>query len=178
MRSHEQIARDIQRIPYLDTFGTKKEIKYLPEILYDDEEILSLTSGFLDGNTWLIVLTPKRIIFLDKGMIYGLKQREIPLDHVNSVIHKIGLLLGSITIQDGASAIKIDNIQKTTILPFVNALSKATEELKNKIHSLNNSNHIPSISTADEIMKYRKLADDGVITEEEFLQKKKQLLGI
>jgi hypothetical protein len=32
--------------------------------------------------------------------------------------------------------------------------------------------------TADEILKYKKLMDEGVITKEEFEQKKKQLLGL
>lgn len=36
----------------VDTFGTKKEINYLPEILANDEKILYLTSGSLNGNTW------------------------------------------------------------------------------------------------------------------------------
>jgi predicted Zn-dependent peptidase len=33
-------------------------------------------------------------------------------------------------------------------------------------------------SPADEIRKYKELLDDGVITQEEFEQKKKQLLGL
>ena len=35
-----------------------------------------------------------------------------------------------------------------------------------------------TISTADEIAKFKKLLDDGIITQEEFNTKKKQLLGI
>lgn len=34
-----------------------------------------------------------------------------------------------------------------------------------------------AISTADELLKFKKLLDEGVITQEEFYQKKKQLLG-
>lgn len=33
-----------------------------------------------------------------------------------------------------------------------------------------------AISTADELLKFKKLLDEGVITQEEFYQKKKQLL--
>lgn len=36
----------------------------------------------------------------------------------------------------------------------------------------------PSISNADEILKYKKLRDDGIISKEEFEFKKKQLLGL
>ena len=34
-----------------------------------------------------------------------------------------------------------------------------------------------AISTADELLKFKKLLDEGVITQEEFYQKKKQLLN-
>ena len=47
----------------------------------------------MDGNTWLITLTDRRIIFLDKGMIYGLKQTTIDLDKVNAVSGETGLFL-------------------------------------------------------------------------------------
>ena len=36
----------------------------------------------------------------------------------------------------------------------------------------------PSFSVADEIMKFKNLLDSGIITQEEFEEKKKQLLGI
>ena len=35
-----------------------------------------------------------------------------------------------------------------------------------------------SISTADEIKKFKELADSGIISQDEFEAKKKQLLGI
>lgn len=40
------------------------------------------------------------------------------------------------------------------------------------------NNNIPLISSADEIMKYKKLLDDNIITKEEFEAKKKQLLEL
>ena len=106
MREKQSVMRELKQLPTFNMFGTKKEVSYLPEILNPDERVLGLISGFLDGNTWIIALTDRRVIFLDKGMLYGLKQRELPLDKINSISQKRGLLLGSITIQDGASAIK------------------------------------------------------------------------
>lgn len=38
--------------------------------------------------------------------------------------------------------------------------------------------HTQSLSAADEIMKFKQLLDNGIITQEEFDIKKKQLLGI
>lgn len=49
------------------------------------------------------------------------------------------------------------------------------ETIENTLQSKNSSN---VNSTADEIAKYKKLLEDGVITEDEFSLKKKQLLNL
>jgi hypothetical protein len=116
----------------IDTFGTKKEIKYLPEIMSDDEKILYLTSGIVDSNTWLITCTNKRVIFLDKGMVYGLKQIETPLERINSIQQKTGIMFGEIAIWDGARKMVIKQVLKNTVKPFVAAVNKAIDAMKRR----------------------------------------------
>ncbi len=113
-----------------DQFFTKKELHYLPEVLRDGEQVLAFTSGLKDGNTWLIVLTDRRILFLDKGMIYGLKQESIPLNRVNSISGNTGLLLGKIVITDGSRSHEITNVWKKTVKRFTN---RCQEELDRSI---------------------------------------------
>src|SRR3954451_16863952 len=79
-----------------DQFFTKKELKHLPDVLAEGEQVLAFTSGLMDGDTWLIALTDRRIIFLDKGMIWGLKQTLIDLDKVNSISGETGIFFGTI----------------------------------------------------------------------------------
>ena len=84
----------------------------------------------MDGNTWLITLTDRRVIFLDKGMLYGLKQTTIDLDKVNSISSSTGLLLGKISIEDGASSKLIENVGKKTVKNFTNKVQDAIEARK------------------------------------------------
>ena len=127
----------------------------------------------MDGNTWLIVCTNKRIIFIDKGMIYGVKHSEVLISKINSITYKNGLMAGEIHIQDGAEAKVILNVAKSSTVPFVNAVHKVIEISENR--------HMPvrgyqSISTADEILKFKALLDSGIITEQEFEEQKNKLL--
>jgi hypothetical protein len=69
--------------------------------------------------------------------------------------------------------IKIEDIQFGRKRPFGRA-KKVIARTDNT--QLNNSAQ-PG-SEAEEILKYKKLMDDGIITKEEFEQKKKQLLGL
>ena len=87
------------------------------------------------------------------------------------------------------------NIKKTTAdaaedpnavpLAFVSKNSEAAEikkYIEKMIRSTREANSskqiVSSISVADEIKKYKELADLGIITQEEFDAKKKQLLGL
>lgn len=165
-----EIQEMLKKSGATDFWGTKKEVKELPNIIQDNEEITYATSGMVDGNTWLIVSTNKRIIFLDKGMFFGLKQIEIPLNKVNSIGHKKGLVLGEIEVWDGASRTKITHVSKESLVPFVEAVNKSKENLE-KQQNIGNQ-----ISVADELMKFKQLLDQGIITQEEFEIKKKELL--
>ncbi|EOT7809311.1 PH domain-containing protein [Pseudomonas aeruginosa] len=157
-----------------DQFFTKKELNHLPEVLADGEQVLAFTSGIMDGNTWLITLTDRRVIFLDKGMLYGLKQASIELDKINAVSGKTGLLFGDILIQDGGGERKITNVWKKTVTAFTNKVRDAIHAKKQPV--------MASASTNDDmISKLERLAalrDRGVLTPEEFAEQKVKILSI
>lgn len=169
-REYDRIAKELGD----DQFFTKKELNHLPEVLSDGEQVLAFTSGLMDGNTWLVTLTDRRIIFLDKGMIYGLKQTAIDLDKVNSVSGQTGIIFGKITIEDGASSRLIDNVWKKTVVAFTNKVRDAIEARK--------SRHAPASQPAgdDVVTKLERLAallEKGIINQEEFAQQKAKLLA-
>ena len=110
-----------------DGFGTKKELRHLPEVLMDGEQVLRFSSGSMDGNTWLIALTDRRIIFLDRGMLFGFKQTAIPIDKISAVSGQTGLLFGSIEISEGTVTRQIKNVLKKSVLPFTNKVQEVME---------------------------------------------------
>lgn len=169
-KEYDRIARDIGD----DQFFTKRELNHLPEILADGEQVLAFTSGLMDSNTWLITLTDRRIIFLDKGMIYGLKQTTIDLDKVNSVSGQTGLLFGKIVIEDGASSRKIENVWKKTVVAFTNRVRDAIEARKNAARSVAPRGEDDVVSKLD---KLAALLERGLLTQEEFAAQKAKLLA-
>lgn len=178
MRSEEYVLEKIKGMDKVDRFGTKKEIKELPNILKDDEELIYITSGFNDGNTWLIACTDKRILFLDKGMIFGLKQKEIPLDKIHSIECTTGLMFAKIKIWSGATSTEVEQISKDS--------AKIAVDKINKYIDLNKKATIKSIASEEKqgdedlISKLEKLAtlkEKGVLSEEEFKQAKLKILS-
>lgn len=171
-REYDRIAAEIGD----NQFFTKKELNHLPAILATGEQILAFTSGQMDGSTWLITLTDRRIIFLDKGMLYGLKQATIDLDKVNAVSGKTGLFLGEIHIEDGASQRQIKNVLKKTVVAFTNKVRDAMESRKQSFRS---PPPAAASSTDDTVSKLERLAalfEKGLLTKEEFDLQRAKLL--
>ncbi len=126
----ETIGEQMKALGAFDTFFTKKEIKYLPEILRPGETIKAMTSGMLDANTWLITATDQRVIFLDKGMLYGLKQLEIPLKAITGVILKTGLMFGGINITAASVTHTITMIPKSDVKKVTDIISMLVQTVK------------------------------------------------
>lgn len=142
-------------------------------MLYTDESVFAIASGIMDGNTWLIACTNKRIIFIDSGMIYGVRHSEVMIDKVNAISFKNGMMLGEIHVQDGANTRVIKNVQKYSTKPFVDAVHKAMELSKESKTIIQQQ----ATSAADELLKFKQLLDMGAITQEEFEKQKAKLLG-
>lgn len=157
-----------------DQFFTKKELNHLPEVLASGEQVLAFTSGFMDGNTWLITLTDRRVIFLDKGMLYGLKQASIELDKINAVSGKTGLMFGEILIQDGGNERKISNVWKKTVTAFTN-------KVRDAMHAKKQPAAVSVSAAADDMIskleRLSALRDKGVLTPEEFAEQKTKILS-
>ena len=157
-----------------EQFFTKKELHYLPEVLAENEQVLAFTSGLMDGNTWLITLTDRRIIFLDKGLIYGLSQAVIDLDKVNSISFETGMMFASIAVTDGAVQRQIKNVWKKTAKEFTNRVQKAIEARK---ALQNRPQVVGSISAVEQLEKLAALKEKGLISSEEFDASKKKILA-
>lgn len=157
-------------------FFTKKEFAYLPKVMNDGEKILALTSGFMNGTTWLAVCTDTRVIFLDRGMIFGLRQQQISLDQIHSIDNTAGLVFGAIRIWDGASYIVISMVLKQSIERFVSATKLAMEARKRAHSPAGASPPSASASVVEQLEKLAALKEKGLLTEVEFQQQKQKLL--
>ena len=74
----------------------------------------------------------------------------------------------------------LDRIVDYSRCPNCNStdITELTEEEFKKLSAENTQPSAPVISSADELKKFKELLDSGIITQEEFDAKKKQLLGL
>lgn len=170
-------------IPVLKGIGKKDVVREI----YKFEDILSY-SVIEDGNT------------LTSG---GLGMATIGAITFGGIGAVVGAITGAKKTKKEVLSLDIIinlkmNEQATLKVPFIHIKTKtksptykqATEDVRNCVSSLeravkeieelknNNTTSNNSVSEVDEIRKYKELLDDGIITQEEFDLKKKQLLDL
>lgn len=178
--SDDQLGEILNQIAALgdtDQFGTRKEIKYLPNILESDEIILGLTSGFMNKNTWLIVCTNNRVIFLDKGMVYGLSQEEVLLQNITSISHNLGMIFGKIKIHSSSHVLEVENIEKKQVSKFVKAVNDARASLNDARKPPRVSANNDTAEIVSQIEKLGELLERGLLTDDEFNEQKAKVLS-
>ena len=163
-----------------DLFGTKKEVAELPNIIdLNSETIKYAVSGLLGANTVLVVCTDKRIIFLDKGLVYGIRTTEIPLDMINAVSYSQGIVFGKVSVTNGANTTEINNVPKEKAALLAKIIKEEAANFKNKLNNGSIARSVPETNNNfSQLKELKELLDQGIITQEEFNAKKKQLLGL
>ncbi len=115
-------------------------------------------------NSCSMVITDKRVY----GKATFGKQVDLPLDMISAASTGLLKSVGVSTASGRISFWLLENKEElyTAITKLLLERQKGTANISEKSNS------------ADEIKKYKELLDDGIITQEEFDAKKKQLLGL
>ena len=176
-----------------DSFGTKKELAVLHQHLEDGEVVFAITSGLMQQtatsnsldfgtNTWLVVLTNERFLFLDSAMLSSsVDKQSIRFDKVQAVSSSQGLIFGKIIVDIGNRMVVIDNCFKATVAVISDLANKWLRELQRRSSMpVSNPTPAPQQPTERPIEALKGLAElfaSGALTEDEFKAAKAKLLA-
>lgn len=152
-----------------------KHFKIIEDNLQSDETVLMTFIGILnfEGMTkhdhhHAYALTNKRIIIARKKLI-GQSIKTVLLNLLNDVNTRIGMVYG---------VIEFDTMKETfNVAVAKKHATNIQESIQGYLLNINN-NTTNQDTSIDDLEKFKELADKGVITQEEFEAKKKQILGL
>lgn len=127
--------------------------------------------------TWLLsnelTVTDKRIF----GKVAWGKRVDLPLDKISSVGISV---LKTIAVGTSSGKIKFSLIKnRDEVYDTINELLLLRQkQVQKQVEASPVMPVIKTESNPDELRKYKQLLDDGIISQEEFVAKKKQLLGL
>jgi hypothetical protein len=170
----------------LPPVGIKKELTRLTEYLESGEIVYALSSGLMSKNntsnssdfgfnTWLVVLTNERFLFLDCAMLSkSVDSQSVRLNRVQAVSSSQGWTFGKIMIDLGSRVITIDNCPKANV--------KVTSDLANKLlreaeAPEKSAQQPPEDETLLKLERLASLHQAGALTDEEFTAAKTKILS-
>ena len=196
MRTIDEISKFILENGYHFTVTEKeftksiaKTFEYILPKVNDTEEILfafnvPISVGPVVGNTGVIITNKKMIYgrsssgFLSQG---GMK--IVDITDINDISFHDVDALQRFLIADSYK-INIDTIREEVVMNFgcIKSNRQKIEEVATKLTDIlfelkNKKNAPAAVSVADEMLKFKQLLDMGIITQEEFEKKKRELLG-
>lgn len=159
-----------------------KHFKLIEQALQKDEEVLMCFIGLCNSGPmskyygyFAYAVTNKRMIIAKQRLI-GQVVQFVLLKNLNDVTANFGFAYGDIVFDTLKETFKVQ----------VNV--RSARNIHEKIHeillSMENSRTVkPQIQiretcSVNELLKYKDLLDSGILTQDEFDQKKKQLLGL
>jgi len=157
--------------------GSKREIKRLPEHLWENERVDLLTAGTYGSGTGVLVLTDRRLLFLKDGVMSKTSE-DFPLEKISSIQWSTGMLLGKMTVFASGNKAEILNVQKQDGKMITDAV-RARITRGTPAPSEEPAPFAPLASGPDVYEQLKRLGElhqAGVLTDEEFAAKKQPLL--
>lgn len=182
MPSLEEIKSQIQNIDGFEAFLGRKEIKELPNILWHDERVDNIIQGTYNNGNGILVATNKRLVFVDKGLLFGLKVEDFPFDKISSIQYETGIIFGKLTIFTSGNKAVIDNVLKKKVRVFGDSvrarISSHKDTPSTQATPTQPTNNTNKLDVVEQLERLAKLKETGILTEEEFLAQKKKILDL
>lgn len=116
-----------------------------------------------------LIATDRKILFYGKKT-FGFETEIFPFSSISSIELSKGVIGHKISIFASGNKAEMSGIASPNVNEF---LSYVRENLGSKPAS-----SVAALSAADELKKFAELKDAGIISDEEFNAKKKQILGL
>lgn len=151
--------------------GTEK-VLYLSgtNVIINPEGDLNVKALKVKGTKpFLLIITDERVVFFNKFLMVE-EFVAIPKNEIRNIEFRKNLT---------GSTVRLFTISKTYEFSIICAkeLNEEVIGFLNFLATNREKNKLIQTSEADELRKFKKLFDDGIITEEEFNFKKNKLLG-
>lgn len=159
----------------------QKQINQASQVLQPDEVIIDATKGIIrvtrmgqrTSRNGTILVTDRRVILFTKKL-GGYEMNDHVYGLLTALDYKKGIIYGNLTLAASGDRTHISQIPKEDIERLVKNIR---DRMAVASHASRQAAHAPQ-SMSDEIQKLAALRDQGILTDEEFTAKKRQMLGI
>lgn len=163
------------------SFGSKREIQRLPEVLWEGETVELLATGIYGKGNGLLAMTNQRLVFYFHGVMSQTVE-DFPYSRISSVQWAGGMLMGTLTVFASGNKAEIKQVPKDQGKALADAL-------RQKISAGGAPAAVPAPAApvapapgpaaqdvATRLQTLEHLRQQGLVSEEEYVQRRTQIL--
>lgn len=169
------VGAALDRLGKMGRFFGRLEARALTNYIHLDERVVELAQGVYNNHQGMLVLTTQRLFFFDKSLL-GARVEEFAFPAIGSLGFSKHMGGEAIDISISGRSAQIRQIAhgraEAVIAAFRSVRSNLGTASAPTMHQVG-----PAPDLADQIRKLSELHDAGILTKEEFITKKADLLA-
>lgn len=158
-----------------------REVKEIASMIKSDEIIGTGTTTKYGNSMGVLVATNKRVIYVSK-VLFNITIEEFYYNKISSVQYKNTLTSGELEMFFSGTWFRFHfhTLTKPQGQKLANYIKEQINDLTNTLSKpvINQTTIVTQLDPIDQLEKLAHLKEKGIISEEEFNAKKKQILGL
>ncbi|MFS4472604.1 PH domain-containing protein [Chryseobacterium sp. T20] len=182
-RRHQKIKNELQMLNANLSIFTKGEIKELPYLISEEEQIIAITDAQFVNTlaAGILVATPTRLISVSKAIFGDAKINDYPNETIKAVSFVTDPRSPIIKLHLDERVVEFECfMDKEDAEKFYDKIKGAynnpQEQSSKQIGSTNKVVSVSSEEVLNQLEKLGKLRENGILTDAEFAEQKKKLL--
>jgi hypothetical protein len=106
------IQKQLKKIKFGGSIWNQAELRELPKIIHDGENISECVNGLYEGGVALLVATEMRVLLIDKKPLNYLTVEDLRFDMINEIDYSHRLMGAGITISTGNKILKFTSFNQ------------------------------------------------------------------
>ncbi|MGQ4358877.1 PH domain-containing protein [Streptomyces sp. SAS_272] len=163
------------------SFGAKREIQKLPEVLWEGETVEILATGIYGKGNGLLAMTNQRLVFYFHGVM-SQKVEDFPYAKISSVQWAGGMLMGTLTVFTSGNKAEIKQVPKDQGKALADALRQRISAGSAPAGPpvapapVAAAAPAPAQDIASRLATLDQLRAQGLVSDEEYAQRRTQIL--
>jgi hypothetical protein len=132
MVTMDSVEKQLKDINFNQHGWGRSEVKELPNILVEDEEIFEVANGIYEGGFALLVGTNHRVLLIDKKPMNYLTVEDLRFDMINQIDYSHRLLGARINIATGSKNLRFTSYNQQRLRNLITHVQHCMAEAKSQ----------------------------------------------
>lgn len=124
------VAKQLKALKFGGTAWNQAELKELPHIIHDGEQISECVNGFYEGGVALLVATELRVLLIDKKPFNFLTVEDLRFDMINEIDYSHRLFGASIIISTGSKTLRFSSLNQGRLRHLITLVQEHMSQSK------------------------------------------------